>query len=171
VYVQDVQGLGRGKGFKTLEKMSILDNRKALAPLKTRLLDLLQLFYRKGIITIEDLSRIGLLPSVLAALEDESDAGAADLEETERDIDYLLQQVGSIVDLSGYKQFQKMGRLKMGVKVLGDDTDDLLQKLGSVVDLSSYRHFQKMGRLKVGVKALVDEVEAGRASLEEDSRK
>jgi hypothetical protein len=85
VYVQNVKGLGRGRGFKVVEKSSALGVPSVTRPIKGRVLDLSMMLYKEGLLSKEEVAeRFGLLsPKDREVLEDERDALRADLEETE----------------------------------------------------------------------------------------
>ncbi len=61
VYVHDVKGLGRGKGFKIINKRIAFINSSELNKIKLRLLDLVSMFYDNKLITEEEVAtKLGL---------------------------------------------------------------------------------------------------------------
>jgi hypothetical protein len=82
VYVQDVKGLGRGRGFKVVGRVSALDKPSVTGPIKGRLLDLSLMLYKKGLLSEEEVAgRFGLVMSKdYEALKKERDALQVDLE-------------------------------------------------------------------------------------------
>ena len=61
VYVHDVKGLGRGKGFKIINKRIAFINSSEMNKIKYRLLDLVSLFYDNKLVTEEEVStKLGL---------------------------------------------------------------------------------------------------------------
>jgi len=57
IYIQDMKGLGRGKGFRAENKRSALDDASIVGPVKERCLDLSDLLYTRKILNKDDLSR------------------------------------------------------------------------------------------------------------------
>lgn len=63
IYVQDFKGLGRGKGFVSLGKRSILHDRAAVLPVKRRLLELLRLLDDEGHVSEEEIGKTFGMPT------------------------------------------------------------------------------------------------------------
>ena len=93
VYVQDFRGLGRGKGFVSLGRRSILHDRAALGPLVKRVVDLVELLHDEGDVD-DDKLRERLWP-----YEDEDEA---DLSRAKEDL--------SAMKAGGRKGFRTWGR-------------------------------------------------------------
>ena len=85
IYVQNVQGLGRGRGFKVIGKRSALGTPSVTQPIKGRLLDLSLMLYEEKLLSEKGLAkRFGLFTSKdYHVVEEERDALRADLSETE----------------------------------------------------------------------------------------
>lgn len=79
IYEVEMMGLGRGKGFRVVGKHSLLGEPETLAPLRERLLDLVELLHRRNIIDDAELQeRFGFLsPQVQEDSELESVAEKA----------------------------------------------------------------------------------------------
>ena len=122
IYAKDVVGLGRGKGFATTSKYSLLGNPEALAPMRDRLLDLVGLLRDNDIINEEEFQELfgasspevmdntadtgtpgedtnGINPRIAGLVTRVSDALNTDLsDEGETPIDRLESGVEKLID-------------------------------------------------------------------------
>lgn len=74
VTTQDIVGLGRGKGFRTEGRSSILGNNPVVHMIIDRIIALLNLFMDEDIVTWEEVSRrLGYTPDEEPAVEYEAD--------------------------------------------------------------------------------------------------
>lgn len=61
IYVQNVRGLGRGRGFEVVDRRSALGEQSIIEPVKDRLLDLAFMLYEGGLLHREEVAqRFGL---------------------------------------------------------------------------------------------------------------
>ena len=138
IYQQDVQGLGKGRGFKSKGRRSILGSSEIISKIKGRLLDLIELLYQEGLVPQEEIAGRLDFPSVdeadskrgtiadrdgtITRLEDEVSSMEADKEET---VESLNRLVTEIQDTLGYELDGEDGdiisRLKSGVEILIDE--------------------------------------------------
>ena len=79
IYVQNVKGLGRGRGFRVVGKRSALGTPSITQPIKNRLIDLAVMFNEKGLLSDEEIAET-------FGFKDEQDALKADLSETEEQL-------------------------------------------------------------------------------------
>ncbi len=131
IYVQDFRGLGRGRGFKSTGRRSVLHNTAILSPLTDRMLDLVELLRDEGQIDDSELSdRLGLLEGT-----DEGDQGdaAEELgaikawrEETLRDIGKITDETYEAAQVEDREEEEDpVEDLRTGVRMLIDENQAL----------------------------------------------
>ncbi len=131
IYVQDFRGLGRGRGFKSLGRRSILHNGAVLSPLTDRILDLVVLLRDEGHIDDSELSdRLGPFE---AADEGDRDQSADDLgamkawqEDTIRDIEKIADEAYGAAEVEDREEEEDpVEDLRTGVGLLIDENQAL----------------------------------------------
>ena len=169
VYVQDVKGLGRGRGFKVVGRGSALDRPSVTGPIKGRLLDLSLMLYNEGLLSKEEVAeRFGLvLPENYETLEDERDALQADLEETEgrlKDAEGKLVKVKHELEEANEGFSDRMNELTdLIAKALEEDIMEWQVRVeGEDEDLD-------YAALRYGLERLIESYEALEAESEEES--
>ncbi len=130
ICARDVVGLGRGRGFATTNEYSLLSNPEALAPMKDRILDLVELMHKNDIIGDEEFQeRFGApLPEVI----DDTD----DIDTSDEDAGGLNPKITSLV-----------ARVSDALDTdLSDDGDTPIDRLESGVDklIDDYNAFVAM---------------------------
>lgn len=134
IYVQDFRGLGRGRGFASLGRRSILHNTIALSRLKNRMLDLVELLRDEGQIDDSELRR-RLWPSEDTDEGDQDDAeeelGAmkAWREETLRDLKEIADEAFEVAELEDREEEDPVEDLRTAVRVLIDEVRALKAKV------------------------------------------
>jgi hypothetical protein len=168
VYVQDVKGLGRGRGFKVVGRGSALDKPSVTKPIKGRLLDLSLMLYREGLLSKEELAeRFGLiLPKDYQALEEERDALQADLEEQEGQIKEAEDELGEVkgeLEEADEGFPSKLNELtNLIADALEEDSKDWEVEIEEGED-NAY------AVLRYGLERLIDDYQAIKAMQEEES--
>ncbi|MBI3859211.1 MAG: hypothetical protein HY296_03080 [Thaumarchaeota archaeon] len=137
IYVQDFRGLGRGKGFASLGRRSILHDRTALVPLANRILDLVELLHDEGHIDDSEL-RERLWPWE-ASEEDNQDNSAEELGAIKAWREDALRGIGEMAD----EAYEAAG------------IEDREEEEDGIEDMRN------------GVHMLIDEVQALRAKVED----
>ncbi len=138
IYVQDFRGLGRGKGFASLGRRSILHDGAAILPLKNRMLDLVVLLRDEGHIDDSELSeRLGLLEATDEGDQDDSaeELGAikAWREETLRDIGEITDEAYEAAQVEDRKEEEDpVEDLRNGVRMLIDENQVLRARVEEV---------------------------------------
>ncbi len=150
VYSQAFIGLGRGKGFRSTGRTSILISSVSIM-IKDRILDLLELFLKNDLMRREELEvRFGLTSSK----KDESAALAAILEEKNQTINELRGEV-SALDASKEEIVEAAKEIISLVE----------ERLGSDW---IYGYDDPLEELKHVIEKLIDEIMANQASMEEN---
>lgn len=121
VYAKSLRGRGKGKGFDLVREWSILDEDPGkLSGMSHRLLDLLDLFVRKGLMEREYiLEKLGPQEEESIVL-DEAEASSVDLEE---DVEALAEWIREELGLDGLSGKDPLDRLKNGIKLLIDEVE------------------------------------------------
>ena len=166
VYVQDVKGLGRGRGFKVVGRSSALDKPSVTEPIKGRLLDLSLMLYREGMLSKEELAkRFGLiLPKNYQALEEEREALQADLEEGEgriKEAEEKFDEVKGELEESEEGFSDKLNELTdLIADALEEDNEDWEVEIEEGED-------RAYATLRYGLERLIDDYQAIKAMQEE----
>ncbi len=165
VYVQDVQGLGRGKGFKVIGRRSELHTQSVIVPIKGRLLNLLSMLYKERLLSMQEVARrFGLiLPQDYRRLEDERDALRAGLEETEGQ----LKEVGDELDEVKGEQKEADEGFSEKLQGLTDLIADALEEDSEDWEFEGEEEDEDYVKLKFGLERLIDSFQALRAQGEE----
>lgn len=58
IYIQEVKGLGRGRGFKVVDRTSALDIMSITQPIKNRLIDLVVMMSENDLLSKEEISEM-----------------------------------------------------------------------------------------------------------------
>ena len=168
IYVQDVRGLGRGRGFEVVRKRPVSNTSPAVRSIKLRLLDLALMLYEDDLLSGEEVAnKLGLPQEDQSALREECAAVQADLEETEGQLeevkDELKEARREIMDHS--LMFGRIVRLI--ADALEEDPEDWEvdeeEEEDEDLDEEEERSFTT---LKFGVARLIDDYLALRASEE-----
>ncbi len=131
IYVQDFRGLGRGRGFKSLGRRSILHSRAVLTPLTNRILDLVELLRDEG--HIDDSELIERLGPFEATDEGDLDQSGEELgaikawrEETLRDIGDLADEAYEAAEVEDREEEEDpVEDLRTAVRLLVDERNAL----------------------------------------------
>jgi len=170
IYVQDVKGLGRGRGFKVVGKSSALNKPSITQPIKSRVLDLSLMLYERRLLSQEEIiGRFKLSPP--EDLEEERDALRADLSDTE----YQLKQVEEErdilrTDLSETEEHLNEARVK--IERYSNRLNELIGLVADVLDEDSddweVEEDGAYAILKSGVERLIESYQALKASEAEE---
>jgi hypothetical protein len=130
VMVQEVRGLGRGRGFMVVGRKSILSDNETIRRLKDRLLVLVRLLHQRGLLDAADLMEVlDLSPDAEAvgdkSSEDENQAFREESEETDEKIRRMVYDIEEeLYDVQGV-QFAEdedvVERLRNSVTVMLDE--------------------------------------------------
>jgi len=165
VYVQDVQGLGRGKGFKVIGKRSGLHTQSVTVPIKGRLLNLLSMLHKERLLSMQEVAgRFGLiLPHDYQAFEEERDALRANLKETEgqrKEIEDELDKVKGEQEEAEEGFSEKLqGLTNLIADALEEDSEDW--------EFEGEEEDGDYVKLKFGLERLIDSFQALKAQEEE----
>ncbi len=170
IYVQDVRGLGRGRGFKVVGKRPVSNTSPAVQSIKLRLLDLALMLYEDDLLSGEEVAnKLGLPQEDQSALREECAAVQADLEETEEQLeevkDELKEARREIEDYS--LMFGRMVRLIADALEEDPDMDWEVDEDEEEEDLDEEEEIS-VAALKFGVERLIADYLALKASEEED---
>ncbi len=123
ICARNVVGLGRGKGFATTNEYSLLCDSEALAPMKNRLLDLVDLLHDKGIIKEEEFQeRFGASSPEVIDDTDDTDALDEDASAVNAKITSLVARVSDALDTDLSDEGENpIDRLESGVDKLVED--------------------------------------------------
>jgi len=144
VYVVDVQGLGKGMGFKTTGRSSILGKNEVTTKIADRCIVLLGLFIENGVVTEEYVrKRLGLSDDE-GIIDQETDETTASLEEREANDLAIDELVGEIAEA--------LGESPESYEPGNDDGED-----------------EKISMLRYWVGRLIDDYMAAKADLENSS--
>ena len=169
IYVQDVKGLGRGRGFEVVGKRPVSNSSPAVRSIKLRLLDLALMLYEDGLLSGEEVaSKLDLPQEDQYVLKEEYAAVQANLEETGEQLDEVKDELeeakGEIMDHS--LVFGRMVRLiadtlREDPEYWEVDEDEEEEDLDDEEERS-------VAALNFGVERLIDDYLALKASKEEN---
>ena len=100
IYAQDIRGLGKGKGFATTNRGSILHSAEVRSKIAPRLLDLVQLLVNEGIVSREAVREIAGLPEE-ESVEAEADEKQAIRENEEERESQILDIINGLAEALG----------------------------------------------------------------------
>ena len=117
VYAIQVVGLGRGRGFKTVGRHSLLDDEEVMEPIKDRLFDLVDLLRKHGTISDDEIKeRFG----------NGSDDEVERVKEYARSLNRRIRGAAERIEEATDRDFEcegehSIGRLEAAVDFLVDD--------------------------------------------------
>ncbi len=163
IYVQDVQGLGRGRGFKVVDRKSALRIPSITQPVKERLLDLAVMLNEKGLLPEEEVAeRFGLPLENHQALVVERGALKANLNEAEgqlKEVEEERDTARAELEEANEAFSDKMNKfIHLVSDALDEDPEDWgVEEEGGV-----------FATLKFGMERLIEAYQALKASEEEE---
>lgn len=132
IYAQDIQGLGKGKGFRTTGRISILHGSEVKDRIVPRLIVLLKLAIDEDVVSADEVRRrLGLRDAeeAVEAEEDETTALQEERETADQAIDEIIGQIAEALgeDPGSYEpgnddgEDEKIAQLRYWVTRLIDD--------------------------------------------------
>ena len=133
VYVQEVVGLGRARGFATTGRGSILGQNDTCEAINERILKLIKLFIEHGIVTRAEVAeRFGLRTvDDLEAEQDRTQALKEEREEAVAAIRQLIDKIEEVLEAYGTYSFEGDDDLDGALSALGEAVDGLLDALSA----------------------------------------
>jgi ElaB/YqjD/DUF883 family membrane-anchored ribosome-binding protein len=134
VMTQDVVGLGKGKGFASVGRGSILGINETTEMIKIRMLDLLELFEEHGIVSAEEIAERFDLPTrnELKVEEDETQSMKEEREDAYAKIRELIDTIEQRLDASGEYSFDDSDGLEVALTRLGDAVNALADDYSAI---------------------------------------
>lgn len=128
IYTQDVVGLGKGKGFATKDRGSVLGRNELCETISCRMLDLLELFVEHGITTPKEIAeRFELATTVqLEGERDETQALKEERESGYAKIREIIQSIEETIEAFGTYFFDDKDGLEAALSTLSDAVQALL---------------------------------------------
>lgn len=116
IYAQDMRGLGKGRGFETTGRVSILGSAEVRNKIMPRLIELVKLLIDEDVISADAVRRRLGLPEVESVVEREEDESQA-LRESIETRDELIEEV--VTEIA-----EALGESADGYQPDGDDEGD-----------------------------------------------
>ena len=167
IYIQDVQGLGRGRGFKVVGKRSALGTPSVTQPIKGRLLDLAVMLYEEKLLSEKELAkRFGLISSKdHQALEKERNELQTDLEEAQDQ----LKEAEEECDVAKAELEEAKENFSDRMNKLVHLIADALEEDSGDWEVETKKEDEAYATLKHGTERLIEDYQALKAEEGEES--